>query len=87
MNLTLTVDEVRKTRHMAFYLLRGRLHEHLAAADLNQMWTTTFKTMFHSRTMEDIRAHYDSGAELDLRGMEVPVETIRAEIETIMKQK
>jgi hypothetical protein len=80
-------DQERRTRSVVFYLLRGRLHEHLGITDLNEMWTATFKTMFLSRLGEDIQAHYDSGAELDLRGMQAPVETIRAEIETLGKER
>lgn len=86
MTIAIKIDQDRRTRSVVFYLLRGRVHEHLAAIDLIQMWTATFKTMFLSRSGEDIQAHYDSGAEIDLRGMEAPVETIRAEIETLGKQ-
>jgi hypothetical protein len=86
MNIASRIIEDRK-RYIAFYLLRGRPHERLAAADLNQLWTATFKVMFLSRSAEDIQAHYDSRAELDLRGMEDPVETVGAELETLRKTK
>jgi hypothetical protein len=86
MNTAPTVIEDRK-RYIAFYLLRGRPHERLAGDDLNQLWTTTFKAMFRSRSWEDIQTHYDSRAELDLRGVEAPVETVRAEIKTLGKEK
>jgi hypothetical protein len=86
MNIAFTVID-REMRHIDFYLLRGRGHEGLADDDLNQLWTTTFKVMFRSRSAEDIQAHFDSRAELDLRGMEVPVETVRAEIEHLGKHK
>jgi hypothetical protein len=84
MDIALTATN-REMRHIDFYLLRGRGYEGLAVDDLNQLWTTTFKVMFRRRSAENIQAHFDFRAELDLRGMEVPIETIGAEIETLRK--
>jgi hypothetical protein len=77
----------RDMRHIDFYLLRGRDYEGLADDELNQLWTATFKMMFRSRSAEDIVAHFDFRAELDLRGLDVPVETIGPELETLRKTK
>jgi hypothetical protein len=81
MNSISAHDRARK-RYIPFYLLRGRLHERLSDGELSHLWTTTFNRMFLSQSWEDIQAHYDSRAELDLRGMELPVENVRDKIET-----
>jgi hypothetical protein len=87
MNIAVSAHDGARKRYIPFYLLRGRLHEYLPDEELNHLWTMTFKTMFLSQSPEDVQAHYDSRAELDLRGLELPVENVRDQLETRVNSK
>jgi hypothetical protein len=62
------------------YVQHGRAHANLSESELCTLWATAFSAWFRSSTAEDSLGYYDLDAELQLRGMETPLATIRSEL-------
>jgi hypothetical protein len=67
------------TRELESYLHRGRPHANLTVSDLNSLWAPAFGAWFRSRGTDDSLGYYDLDIELELRGLEPPIEAIHAE--------
>jgi len=72
--------DVEMTRETEAYLRRGRINANLPAGDLNSLWEAAFVAWFRSRGAEDRLGYYDLDIELELRGLEPPIEVVRAEL-------
>jgi hypothetical protein len=68
------------SRDTAAYVQHGRAHENLSESELRTLWATAFSAWFRSPTAEDSLGYYDLDAELELRGIETPLATIRSEL-------
>ena len=75
-----TLMESEAMNEMKQYLERGRKLAPLDSDELKKRWTTAFKTWFASRKQSDARKMDDAAAELRLRKLEVPFETVRSEL-------
>jgi hypothetical protein len=63
------------------YLDRGRRFESVEANALQTQWTTSFKLWFASREASDLELLNDAAAELRLRSLEIPSDTVRNELD------
>jgi hypothetical protein len=72
--------DIEMTREVESYLHRGRVHANLPNGELNNLWTVAFTAWFRSRAAEDRLGYYDLDVELELRGLEPPIEVVRAEL-------
>ncbi len=72
--------DIEMTRETEAYLRRGRINANLPAGDLNSLWEAAFVAWFRSRGAEDRLGYYDLDIELELRGLEPPIEVVRAEL-------
>jgi hypothetical protein len=61
------------------YVARGRRFERLALEDLVERWKAFFKAWCRVHTAELYREFADAGAELRLRGEELPFDAVKAE--------
>jgi hypothetical protein len=68
------------TRELESYLERGRPHANLTVSDLNSLWAPAFGAWFRSRGADDSLGYYDLDIELELRGLEPPLEVVHAEL-------
>lgn len=68
------------------YLQNGRAHANLTDSELSTLWAAAFSAWFRSRSAEDSLGYYDLDAELELRGMETPLETVRTELTLAIAQ-
>src|SRR5271163_2802249 len=62
------------------YLERGRQLAAVDAGVLRERWTAAFKQFFKSRTASDCQAFDDINAELGLRNLDRPWETVKEEL-------
>jgi hypothetical protein len=60
------------------YLKRGRKFESRETFQLQTQWTAAFKIWFASRESDDLQVMDDTGAELRLRNLPIPFDTIRS---------
>jgi hypothetical protein len=70
-------EEMKETKQ---YLERGRRFASLDTGALNASWTSAFKTWFASRTKSDEELMNDLSAELRLRNLKTPDETVEREL-------
>jgi len=63
------------------YLERGRRLAALEPSKLKELWTAAFKKWFATREAADSQALDDAAAELRLREMELPNETVQHELD------
>jgi hypothetical protein len=68
------------------YLARGRQLERTPVEQLGERWTGAFKMWVRDRTLRSLRDHQDADAELRLRGVEPPRDTIKEEIAALQKE-
>jgi hypothetical protein len=68
------------------YLAQGRRFEHMSVESLNECWTVAFKVWARHRTPASSRDYQDADAELRLRGVEPPRDTIKEEIAALQKE-
>ena len=68
------------------YLARGRQLQHTPVEQLGERWTVAFKMWVRDRTLRSPRDHQDADAELRLRGVEPPRDTIKEEIAALQKE-
>ena len=65
------------------YFDRGRRFEKLDVAQLNEKWVVVFKVYLADHTRQQGLEMDDLAAELRLRGLDPPVEAVKAEISTL----
>ena len=70
----------------AAYMRRGRVFSPLAVDALDLRWTAAFKRCVASRDSEDRRVLNDLSAELRLRGLEPPADTVKPELDAIQAE-
>jgi hypothetical protein len=76
-------EELDKARH---YVERGRRFSHLDSTELKDAWVETLGKLPPNPIDPDLRlALDDTGAELQLRGEELPAERAQAEIEAFTR--
>ena len=63
------------------YLTRGRAYKHRSRQWLNEAWVAAFRAWFNSDLPTSYRPVADIRAELSLRGVQPPYDTVRAELE------
>jgi hypothetical protein len=68
------------------YLERGRELAAVDAGILRERWTAAFKQFLKSRTASDCRALDDVSAELGLRNLDRPFETVKEEMAMVQAQ-
>lgn len=72
--------DIEVTREPEAYLRRGRIHANLPDGELNSLWEAAFVAWFRSRGAQDRLGYYDLDIELELRGLEPPIEVVHAEL-------
>jgi hypothetical protein len=70
----------------AAYLSRGRPHASLTAQEAGQQWVAAYTRWFAERTAERQREWDDLAAELRLRGLEPPYDTVRPILERMREE-
>jgi hypothetical protein len=79
-NLFTELLDSEMTRELESYLHRGRPHANLTVGDLNSLWAPAFGAWFRSRGADDSLGYYDLDIEMELRGLEPPLEAVHAEL-------
>ena len=72
--------DLEQTRELESCLQRGRPYANLTASELDRCWVPAFRAWFRSRGAEDGLGYYDLDIEMELRGLEPPVQIVRAEL-------
>jgi hypothetical protein len=84
-----TVRAVAESTEMdetAAYMRRGRVLSSLTVDTLNLRWTAAFKKCIASRDPEGMRVLNDLSAELRLRGLDPPADTVKPELDAIQAE-
>ena len=72
--------DLRTDARIRIHLQRGRPCANLTAGELDRFWIPAFRAWFRSRGAEDELGYYDLDIEMELRGLEPPVEIVRTEL-------
>jgi hypothetical protein len=70
----------------AAYLRRGRHLKDVSTDQIRLRWTDAFRALVHQQTPINITTVDDLGAELKLRDVELPWETVEAELAEARRQ-
>jgi hypothetical protein len=65
------------------YVGRGRMLENCSDQDVRDLWLARFNRWFEHRTTDHARSMSDAAAELRLRGLEEPLDQVKAKTDAL----